>query len=272
MASSLLADADADSEEDLASAFQASHVAPRLFAARPSRLPGPVYGGLLMARAIMVAATSVGERQCHSLQATFVRRPQPQDTTQFIVSEAMTGRNFSIRRVTTNQGDREIFSASLSFRKSRPGVEHQQPAKPMTFRPEDPAGGNQPRPPPPGIEARWNPDVEPDGAMGLWMRSTRALGDSPALQTAALVYASDYPILEAGSSRHGLSWQSPALFTTSLNHSAWILRASDFSNWHFFSIDSPAASGGTALGRASCFDRDGNLIATFVQEAVIWID
>ena len=269
MTSPLLLDGDSD---DLASAFQTSHVTPGQFAAGPSPVPDPVYGGLLMGRAIMVAAVDVGERQCHSLQATFVRRAEPQVTTQFTVCEAMTGRNFSMRRVTATQGDRDIFSACVSFRKPHSGIEHQPLATDMALQPEDPAEGRQRRPPPPGIEARWNPDIDPDGGKGLWMRSTRALALCPALQAAALVYASDYPILEAGISRHGLSWQSPDMFTTSLSQSVWILRASDLSDWHFFRIDSPAASGGTALGRASCFDRDGNLVAMFAQEAVIWTD
>ena len=226
-----------------------------------------------MGQAIMVAAADLGERQCHSLQVTFIRRAQPQITTEFTVSEVMTGRNFSMRRVTATQDDREIFSASLSFREPHSGVEHQPPATALSFRPESLIEGKQRRPSPPGIEARWNPDVDMHSDKGVWIRSTHALGHhSPALQTAALIYASDYPILEAGVSRHGLSWKSPNLFTTSLNQSAWILRPSDFSDWHFFCIDSPAASGGTALGRASCFDRDGNLVATFVQEAVIWTD
>ncbi|KAA8648411.1 hypothetical protein EYZ11_000350 [Aspergillus tanneri] len=269
MTSLLLSDGEC---YDLASAFQTYPIAPCLFEASPSRIPDPVYGGLLMARAIMVAATDVGKRQCHSLQATFVRRAQPQVTTNFAVGETMTGRNFSMRRVTASQDDREIFSASLSFREPHPGVAHQPPTPTMTFPSEYPTKSKQRRPPPPGIEARWVPDLDPNGSEILWMRSTCALGNSSALQTAALVYASDYPIIEAGLSRHGLSWQSPDLFTTSLSHSAWIMRVSDFSDWHFFSIDSPAASGGTVLGRASCFDRDGNLVATFVQEAVIWTD
>jgi acyl-CoA thioesterase II len=225
-----------------------------------------------MGRAILAAAAVVGKRRCHSLQATFVRRAQPQVATQLAVSEAMTGRNFSMRHVMATQGDREIFSATLSFREPHPGMVYQPPVSVPTFQPEDPAKGKDRLPLPPGIEARWNLDVDPDGVEGVWMRSSRALGDDPALQAAALVYASDYPILEAGMSRHGLSWQTPGLFTTSLNQSGWIMRTSDFSDWHFFSVDSPAASGGTAVGRASCFDRDGDLVAMFVQEAVIWPD
>ncbi|RJE22245.1 Acyl-CoA thioesterase [Aspergillus sclerotialis] len=268
MTTSLSSDGKRD---DLAAAFETTPVVPGLFEAEPSQSPDPVYGGLLMGRAIMAAATGIGERQLHSLQANFIRRAQPQATTQFAVNEVMTGRNYSIRRVTASQEDKEIFSASLTFREPRDGVSHQQPAPRMTFPVEGSVESTQRRPSPSGIEIFWDPDIKQDGVIMVWMRSAGALGNCTASQAAALIYASDYPIIEAGLSCHRLSWKSQGLFTTSLSHNAWIFMETDFSDWHLFSIDSPAASGGTMVGRASCFNKDGNLVATFVQEAVVWI-
>ncbi|KAF4451012.1 hypothetical protein F53441_5959 [Fusarium austroafricanum] len=251
---------------DLASALQVSHISPQIFSVGPSRDLSPVYGGLLMGQAVMAAAANVGERQCHSVQATFIRRAQPQNATHFNATQDMSGNNFTMCHVVATQSDKVIFSANVSFRKPHSDFEHQQP---QTI-PSTPTEietitqeGQQPRPPPAGIEVRWTqPVADANGTMELWMRSMQSLGDDPALHTAALLYASDYPILEAGLSRHGLSWLSTDLFTASLNHSAWFLRPSDFSDWHLFRIDSPAAYGGTALGRATCYDSQGNMVAT----------
>ncbi|KAF5531696.1 hypothetical protein FMEXI_12842 [Fusarium mexicanum] len=255
----------------LTTALQPSRISPQIFSVGPSRDLSPVYGGLLMGQAVSAAATDVGERQCHSVQATFTRRAQPQDTTYFNVTQDLGGNNFTIRHVNATQSNRGIFSAKVSFRKPRSEFEHQQlqkippiPKEIETITQE----GQHPRPTPAGIDVRWSRSVvDPSGTMELWMRSIESLGDDPTLHTAALLYASDYPILEAGLSTHGLSWQSTGLFTASLNHSAWFLRPPNFSEWHLFRIDSPAAAGGTALGRATCFDRQGNMVATFVQEA-----
>ncbi|KAF5621682.1 acyl thioesterase [Fusarium sp. NRRL 25303] len=261
---------------DLAAALQPLSISPQIFSVGPTGNLSPVYGGQLMGQAVMAAATDVGERQCHSVQATFIRRARPQDTACFNVAQDLAGNNFTIRHVNATQSDRGIFSAKVSFRKPRSEFEHQQPQKIASI-PQDidtiPQEGRSPRPPPAGIEVRWSRSVvDTNGNMELWMRTIQSLGDDSALHTAALLYASDYPILEAGLLRHGLSWQSTGLFTASLNHSAWFLRPLDFSDWHLFRIDSPAAFGGTALGRATCFDRQGNIVATFVQEAVMWMD
>lgn len=254
---------------DLASAFQITRIEPNLLVAPPSCVPGPVYGGLLMGQAILAVESETAGRHCHSLQATFVRRVLPDLATYFYISEMMTGNTFSMRRIVVTQGDREVFSMSLSFYDRPPGIVHQPPAPAVIVPRVQQVGGKWRKAPPAGIEALWNLTPDTHDREELWMRSTRALEQRATLHLAALVYASDYPLLEAGLARHGLSWRHTGLFAASLNQSAWILRASDFNDWHLFSIDSPAASGETVIGRAHCFDKHGCLVAIFLQEAVV---
>ncbi|MEW6017245.1 MAG: acyl-CoA thioesterase II, partial [Pseudomonadota bacterium] len=46
-------------------------------------------------------------------------------------------------------------------------------------------------------------------------------------------------------------------------------RPSDFSDWHLYVQDSPSASGGRGFNRGSIFDRQGRLVASATQEALI---
>ncbi|KAF5578564.1 hypothetical protein FPANT_9944 [Fusarium pseudoanthophilum] len=258
---------------DLSSALHTSRDPAEIYSTGPCRTPDPVYGGLLMGRAVTAAANGIRDRECHSVQATFVRRAKPELATQFNVTEAMTGNNFTIRHVTATQDDKEIFSANVSFRKPRLGFEHTSDKMPQVSLPSkydtDSTRRMHPRPVPAGIEAVWT--SEPDGEnICVWIRSKSHLENNSAVQTAALLYASDYPILEAGLLRHGLSWRTAGLFTASLTHSAWLMRQSDFNDWHLFCIRSLAASEAHGLAVSHTHSRSSNDAAGHSQKISHW--
>jgi acyl-CoA thioesterase-2 len=48
----------------------------------------------------------------------------------------------------------------------------------------------------------------------------------------------------------------------------WFHRPFDVNQWLLFSMHSPNASGARCLGQGSIFDRQGNLVATVVQEGL----
>lgn len=263
--------------DDLVSVLRLTESEPGVYLSESGNPLVAIYGGQLMAQAIMAAGEGVDGRSCHSVQASFVRRAVPSLPLTYLVEEMMTGQSFAMRRVIVSQDGREILSTNLSFRESNLGVTHRlvSPSVPV-----DPAkiddnslnDGNKRiwrKLPPAGLDISW---VHPSPVLGhdaVWMKSSYALCDCPILQCAALVYASDYPLLEATLPIHQLSWQTPGLTTASLTQSAWIIRPSDFNRWHLFCIDAPVAAGGTALGRANCFNEHGELVAMFVQEALI---
>ena len=55
----------------------------------------------------------------------------------------------------------------------------------------------------------------------------------------------------------------------SLDHALWFHKPSDASHWHLYVQDSPSASGGRGFNRGSIFTREGVLVASAAQEALI---
>ena len=61
----------------------------------------------------------------------------------------------------------------------------------------------------------------------------------------------------------------PALRTTSLDHALWLHRDFRMDDWVLFELDSPVSGGGRGLGRGLLYTRDGELVASCVQEGLM---
>jgi acyl-CoA thioesterase-2 len=68
---------------------------------------------------------------------------------------------------------------------------------------------------------------------------------------------------------HGISILSRQLQNASLDHAMWFHRDFRMDDWLLYSTDSPSASGGRGFTRGSIFSRDGQLVASTVQEGMI---
>ena len=68
---------------------------------------------------------------------------------------------------------------------------------------------------------------------------------------------------------HPVSWDDGGLQVASLDHALWFHHPSDLADWHLYVQDSPSASGGRGFNRGSVFSRDGRLVASAAQEALI---
>ena len=55
----------------------------------------------------------------------------------------------------------------------------------------------------------------------------------------------------------------------SLDHSMWFHHSARVDEWLPYDIDSPIAGGGTGLARGRLYDRQGRLVASNTQEALI---
>ena len=56
--------------------------------------------------------------------------------------------------------------------------------------------------------------------------------------------------------------------TASLDHAMWFHRKFDVNGWLLYSMKSPNISGSRCLGTGYIYDRDGQLVATVVQEGL----
>jgi acyl-CoA thioesterase II len=244
-----------------------------------------VFGGQVAGQALVAATRTVDEgRHVHSLHAYFLRPGDPNVPILYEVDRIRDGRSFTTRRVVAIQHGRAIFNLQASFQVPESGYDHQAPM-PDAPPPEDlpdfrtrmaPYAERFPwfdRPRP--IDLRyvdWNPPDRNEPLpprQRVWLRADGTLVDDPVLHTCVLTYASDMTVLDTSLLPHGGSWHDPDLFMASLDHTMWFHRPFRADEWLLYTQDSPTASEGRGLGRGLVHTRDGQLVATVVQEGLI---
>jgi acyl-CoA thioesterase-2 len=254
-----------------------------------------VFGGLVVAQALVAASRTVDNRAPHSLHAYFLLPGDPAKPIHYAVERLRDGRSFSVRRVVAHQADRTgrmaaIFALSCSFHLSETGHEHQA-AMPMVPAPETlPSEQDliarhgdrlsdgfrryltRQRP----IEMRATDPLRlidgkkrADARQAIWMRARGPLPDDPAVHRAVLAYASDMTLLDTALVPHGTSVFQRDIQAASLDHALWFHRRFRADRWFLYAQDSPSAAGARGLTRGLIFQDDGTLIAATAQEGLI---
>jgi acyl-CoA thioesterase-2 len=248
-----------------------------------------VFGGQVLAQALLAASRTVEGRQVHSLHAYFLRAGDHKAPIVYDVDRSRNGRSFSARRVVAIQHGRPIFTLAASFQVEEEGLEHQFEI---------------PDVPPPGEVApiavlpreefdhmpksmqRWmdrfgpfefravrgsDPDrrAPQPPFKELWFKLHGQLDDDPELHRALLAYVSDFHLIGTATMPHGISWVQGNLIIASLDHAMWFHRDFRLDDWLLYVCDSPSSSGGRGLARGMIYDRQGRLVASTAQEGVI---
>ncbi|MBX3480383.1 MAG: acyl-CoA thioesterase II [Caulobacter sp.] len=249
-----------------------------------------IFGGLVIAQALLAAYETVQDRVCHSLHAYFIRPGDVTIPVLYEVDRSRDGGTFTTRRVIAIQNGKQIFNLAASFQVVEDGLEHQS-AMPEHPDPESVKTEldqllakfgdklpermkeqmNRPRP----IDLRW-PDpqnmfkpVPKPPRKQVWMRAKAPIGPEVKLQQACLAYASDMAFMETALRVHGLTWQTPGLQSASLDHAMWFHRPVDFNDWILFDQDCPSTSQGRGFIRGEMYTRDGKLAASVAQECLM---
>jgi acyl-CoA thioesterase-2 len=249
---------------------------------------GPrVFGGHVIAQALLAAYETVETRICHSIHCYFIRPGDPKVPILYEVDRARDGGSFTTRRVTAIQHGEQIFNLAGSFQDVEQGFEHQasmpdvpgpeglpdafEHMKAMIEKMPEAARRMMGRPRP--IEQRL---VDPRGPTDKvppicrnWIRARAEIGADQHLHQAILAYASDMGLLETSMRPHGVTWQTPGLQSASLDHAIWFHRPSNFNDWHLYAQDSPSASGARGFIRGEIFNKDGMLVASIAQEGLL---
>ncbi|AGW41601.1 acyl-CoA thioesterase [Leifsonia xyli subsp. cynodontis DSM 46306] len=249
---------------------------------------GRVFGGQVLAQSIVAATRTVaGERPIHSMHGYFLRPGDVDLPIMFSVDRIHDGRSFSTRRTQAYQNGLPILSMIASFQTGEAGLEHQiampegmpdpetLPDSAVTLEDtQHPVAQywSSQRP----FDTRHIPspvylsvEGEHVAHQAVWFRAVGDLPDDSALHTAALVYASDYTIMESVLRRHGIAWATPGLKAASLDHAMWWHRPARVDEWLLYTQESPSASGGRGLALGRIYSRDGRLVASVAQEATI---
>jgi len=247
-----------------------------------------VFGGQVIAQALVAAIRTVSERQPHSLHAYFILPGDPKVPIIYDVDRVRDGRSFTTRRVTARQHGHAIFSMLASFHVDEPSLTHQEPM-PDIAPPEDLPGDIEARrhllPAMPGpvrsyfererpidlrpVSDRYGGKAIPDGRFQMWIRAVETLPDDPAIHQAILAYASDMTLLDTALARHGRSLFEPDFMGASLDHALWLHRPFRADEWLLYAQDSPNLSGARGFSRGLIYRRDGTLVASVAQEGLV---
>jgi acyl-CoA thioesterase II len=248
-----------------------------------------VFGGQVLAQALLAASYTVEDRLAHSLHAYFLRAGDHDAPIVYSVDRSRDGGSFSARRVVAIQHGRPIFTLAASFQDEEEGLEHQFEApevpppdavNPIALLPRE-AFDHMPR-----SMQRWldrfgpfefravrgsDPDhqVPQPPLKELWFKLHGPLEDDPRLHRAILAYVSDFHLVGTATLPHGISWVQGKLIIASLDHAMWFHRNFRLDDWLLYVCDSPSSSSGRGLARGMIFDQEGRLVASTAQEGVI---
>jgi len=248
-----------------------------------------VFGGQVLAQALLAATRTVEGRMVHSLHAYFLRAGDPDAPIVYSVDRSRDGRSFTARRVVAIQHGRQIFTLAASFQLPQDGVEHQFPM-PEVPRPEDlpnerELARDDLENAPPKLRRwynRYGPfefrpvtaqnllDPQPmDPEQRIWFRLGGEVGDDQALHRTLLAYVSDFHLIGTATLPHGISFRQGNLLLASLDHAMWFHRDVRLDDWLLYACDSPNTGGSRGLTRGLIYDRGGRLVASTAQEGMI---
>lgn len=271
--------------------LELERVGPELFrgSSRDSGTPS-VYGGQVVAQALVAAERTVEGRVPHSLHAYFLLPGDPAEPIEYRVDRIRDGGSFSARRVEAAQGGRRIFAMMTSLQSPEDGLEHAV-AMPDVPPPESLASFAE-------LRERWLAEASPvhprvaeilragrafefrpvapvnplrpaprEPRQAYWFRAAGPVPEDPALHRALLAYASDTALAGTPLLPHGKAW--PQTMLASIDHALWFHRPARVDGWLLYAMDAPSTQGGRGLARGAVFDREGRLVASVAQEALV---
>jgi acyl-CoA thioesterase-2 len=255
--------------------------------------PLRAFGGQVAAQALVAAGRTVSPgRLVHSLHGYFMRPGDPRRPLVYEVEALRDGGSYTTRRVTAIQNGEAVFTLSASFKTPEESQDRQReiPDLPGPEGLPDPyaawAAG--------GPESYWGTTgrltldmrIVPRDRPGLpaelpgvvqqfvWLKSAQPLpDDEPLMHVCALAYLSDLTLASTAALHVQLpraERKEPAhINLASLDHAMWFHRPFRADEWLLFAQRSPSSSDGRGLAQGEFYTRDGRLVASVVQEALI---
>lgn len=259
-----------------------------LFIGKSPKMPPRIFGGQVLAQSLSAANRTVDDdRLAHSMHAYFMRPGNPQKQIVYEVQPLRDGRSFTTRLVIAKQDGEPIFNTTISYQVAESGLEHQMAPLEVTppeelesdheywqrMAEEHPDRITRPivhpieRKP---IHRRDYFDPQPtEPEQQIWFRAMGTVeGDLGRHQT-LLAFMSDFALLGAALLPHPYTGMSKKMQAASLDHAIWFHRPFKADEYLLYVMDSPSANAGRGFSRGSFFTREGELVASTAQEALI---
>ena len=246
---------------------------------------GRLFGGQVLGQGLFAASLELGASLAHSMHASFLQRGVAAEPVHYEVSELRRSRSFRTVQVTATQKDASLLQMIVSHHVAEEGLNHQIPMDAVgppqgeayeqaLLKVMTPGGFDD-------AQTTFSLPVEIRGVGGVglfstdpkppqgryWMRMRDRVPDDPPLHQALFAYASDYAIMGAALNPHPVAVTS--LMSASLDHAVWFHRPFRMDDWVLFELDSPVAHGARGIGRGLLYTREGELVASCVQESLL---
>lgn len=252
---------------------------------------GSIFGGRLLAQALLSAMMTVEHLPASSLHAYFLAAGRTDLPLEYRIARLRDSRRFANRQVTAFQDGQAIFTLLAEFHVPEEGFFHQGAIMPAVPPPEqvapiqrfvrdrsadlDPAVVHnfavavpiEMRPVAPEDYFLQRP-VE--AVRPFWFRQSGAAAiDDPRLHQCLLAFASDYWLAGVAAVPHFLPTNSEEFLISSMDHAMWFHRPARCEEWMLHHTVSPSASEGLGLALGQVFDREGRLVASTAQESLL---
>jgi acyl-CoA thioesterase len=235
---------------------------------------GVIFGGQLLGQAVVAACSGNDGKQVKTVHTIFARSGSPAAPLEITVDRMHAGRAFASSTVSIAQDDRLCARSLVLLTADEPDfIRHADPA-PRVPAPEACANGR--------TEGAWETrivggvDVDDPVAIGppeldVWSRFVGAPAD-PRLDQALLAYSTDGFLIGAAMRPHAGVGQSQAHVSVStgvISHTLTFHEPCRAGEWLLLSHRSTHAGHGRSYGRGTVFTAHGELVASFVQDAMI---
>jgi acyl-CoA thioesterase-2 len=239
---------------------------------------GRVFGGQALAQAVRAASHVVADkRPVSSLHAYFVSPASSSMDLNYSTNVIKSGRSLDVVSVTAEQAGRVLLAALVSTHSPEESVEFQLSMPPLPDPETRVRSGYIPPGTNPAVRAPFDlryindGDSKAEGAEGarvdVWIRTRHAVRSDAAIDhTALLVYAVDFLVTRAA---HAGLPKSLPMAGASLDHAMWFHRPFRIDDWLFVSSAGLTFADARSLSTCHVFNRNGDLVATATQEALI---
>lgn len=245
---------------------------------RAGNLPsahGVVFGGQLLAQSIVAGLAGQEGKAVKTIHTVFARGASHDATLDIAVDRMHAGRSVASSTVTISQGD-QICTRSLLLLSALEDdvIRHADPRR-SSSSPGDVAGNVR-------GEGAWeigivddvdisDPELVGPPELDVWIRFAGAPSD-PAADQALVAYSTDGFLIGTAMRPHKGVGQAQAHVTLStgvLSHTLTFHEPCPAGEWHLLEQRATYAGHGRSYGRGEIFRADGQLAASFVQDAMI---
>ncbi len=254
---------------------------------------GTMFGGQLLAQGLAAAQDTAPPWPAHNCNAHFPSPGSSKTPVEYHVEIVRDGKRYANRRVTGSQNGRIILDMLCAFSAEGTGLEHQHVRPPPVSPPEELmteiefVNANAGKLPKIAVAAFSQPfpveicvidadkiyfDKSTQLQRSYWYRMPSASGLSTTGQhNCILSFLSDYRLGAVALARHLSPIEVERMIAATINHSMWFHQPAKTDDWLLFATDSPWAAHGRGLARGAIYNREGDLVATVIQELMIGI-